>query len=322
MVGVGSPDRLVKRSACFSGSQDDGIAMAAARWPLLPLLLLLLLLTAGVSPETFGAPCGGTLVGQDSGVLQTPGFPGPYPVPLRCAWVLDASHRQEPSIALYLTQLYLLSGLTITQYAYYEREDFHMGEQELLAVSEQNALDSRVVVAHSPYLVVRLTAQRLEGNQLRALPHLLTVFGFNITWEARDGSPKPWHACSVADCSLAGACLAASDFKSFGCHCFEGHHGEDCGRGPGCSESNNPSTLRHPDRSSRWLNQYCSAVPRRFTNFGWSEEVPISKGHRNDISRAEETLHVTISGRVAEKSGKLFSHVQQQGLFVASPYSS
>ncbi|XP_052125080.1 uncharacterized protein LOC127749725 [Frankliniella occidentalis] len=223
--------------------------MAAARWPLLPLLLLLLLLTAGVSPETFGAPCGGTLVGQDSGVLQTPGFPGPYPVPLRCAWVLDASHRQEPSIALYLTQLYLLSGLTITQYAYYEREDFHMGEQELLAVSEQNALDSRVVVAHSPYLVVRLTAQRLEGNQLRALPHLLTVFGFNITWEARDGSPKPWHACSVADCSLAGACLAASDFKSFGCHCFEGHHGEDCGRGPGCSESNNPcrngATCRH-----------------------------------------------------------------------------
>ncbi len=88
-----------------------------------------------------------------------------------------------------------------------------MSFPQLLAVSEQNALSSRVVVARSPYLVVRLAAQRLEGNQLRALPHLLTVFGFNITWEARDGSPQPWRACSVADCSLAGSCLAAADYR-------------------------------------------------------------------------------------------------------------
>ncbi|KAJ1531612.1 hypothetical protein ONE63_000284 [Megalurothrips usitatus] len=166
------------------------------------------------APVAAAPACGGTTVGQDSGVLQTPGFPGPYPVPLRCTWVLDVSHRQEPSIALYLTQLYVLSGLTVTQYAYYEREDFHMGEQLLLTVSEQTALTSRVVVAHSPYLVVRLRGQRLEGNQLRALPHLLAVFGFNVTWEARDGHPPPpaRPSCSASACSLAGSCLASADF--------------------------------------------------------------------------------------------------------------
>lgn len=85
---------------------------------------------------------------------------------------------------------------------------------QLLVVTEQNALESRVVVARSPYLVVRFDGQRLEGNQLRALPHLLTVFGFNATWEARDGDPPPppRPACSVSACSLAGSCLASSDF--------------------------------------------------------------------------------------------------------------
>ena len=74
-----------------------------------------------------------------------------------------------------------------------------------------------------PYLVVDLSLDRLEGNHLRVLSHLQDAFGFNVTYEVREGDETPPctpsansstsstsspTCCNPMQCSFVGDCLA------------------------------------------------------------------------------------------------------------------
>lgn len=67
----------------------------------------------------------------DRGVIQTPNFPRKFSVPIQCRWVIDASHNansQDSSIVVYFTQLLVSTGLTFTEFDYYEPDStFQLG---------------------------------------------------------------------------------------------------------------------------------------------------------------------------------------------------
>lgn len=55
--------------------------------------------------------CGGIYT-DARGVIQTPGFPGPFATPIDCEWVIDAQHMlpKNTTIVVYLTQLFVFEG--------------------------------------------------------------------------------------------------------------------------------------------------------------------------------------------------------------------
>lgn len=166
-------------------------------------------------PKHIPVKCGGD-VSSDRGVIQTPGFPGPFPVPIRCQWIIDTADRVPPnnySIVIYLTQLYVTTGLTFTEFAYYEKGATPMGKQLVHTVTEQNVTLVRWLWTRSPYLVIDFTLDRLEGNHLRVMDNLLDVYGFNITYEisGRENPVRP-NSCNVILCSFLGNCYANRDF--------------------------------------------------------------------------------------------------------------
>lgn len=103
-----------------------------------PLLLLMLALARG-HPE-----CGGTFTAV-RGVLQTPGFPKPFPVPIHCKWIIDASHlsTDKTSIVVYLTQLFVFGGLTFTDYVFYDRNFPVMGKSDNSSANQSRRLLTR-----------------------------------------------------------------------------------------------------------------------------------------------------------------------------------
>lgn len=56
---------------------------------------------------------------EPRGVLTTPNFPGPYPVPLKLCYVIkrkpDTPELQQKTV-IYFTQFYLLTGVSIETY--------------------------------------------------------------------------------------------------------------------------------------------------------------------------------------------------------------
>lgn len=134
----------------------------------------------------------------------------------RCQWLIDSSGLPEDDveIVVYLTQLYVTSGLTFTEYAFYDPQDpsLQRNPSLLLSVTEQNSVTTRWLYTRSRFLVIQMEMERLEGNHLRVLDHLLDVFGFNITYEMVTG-PIRNDSCSVIDCSFAGNCYVSADYK-------------------------------------------------------------------------------------------------------------
>lgn len=184
------------------------------RWK---LLLFLLLLAAGECHKAKRRPrtCGGFLTAP-YGVIQTPNFPKPFQVPMNCRWIIDSSNLYNASIVVYLTQLYVLKGLTFTEYAHYEGASVHrnLGARHIHTVTDQNVTEVRWLETHSPFLVIDFHMNELEGNQLRALDGLLDVFGFNITYEISiRADPVRNNSCMVVDCSFLGHCYASKDLS-------------------------------------------------------------------------------------------------------------
>lgn len=163
--------------------------------------------------------CGGLLTDR-AGLLQTPNFPRPFQVPLKCRWIIDSlieQQKQPVSIVVYLTQLYVTSGLTFTEYAYYEPDSsFQLEPKLVFAVSEDNAITTEWVYTRNQYFVIEFTLDRLEGNHVRVLDDLLDVYGFNITYEMvpdfEGDTPVRNSSCNLLGCSLAGNCFATEDF--------------------------------------------------------------------------------------------------------------
>ncbi|XP_034134213.1 uncharacterized protein LOC117587522 [Drosophila guanche] len=184
------------------------------------------------------AGCGGLLKAR-SGIIQTPSFPLRFATPIECVWIIDASDlavsqgKENVSIVVYLTQLYVLSGLKLTEFMYYS-DDFRVPAHRVFTLTEDEVTQVSWVQFHSPYLEIRFTMATLDGTHLRALDRLLDVYGFNITYEVQHEVKQT--QCNTLQCRFLGNCYASADYGSYGCACFPGFSGSDCGHGPLCQD--------------------------------------------------------------------------------------
>ncbi|KAH9627646.1 hypothetical protein HF086_009796 [Spodoptera exigua] len=80
-------------------------------------------------------PCGGRLKGP-VGTITTPNFPNPFPVPIKCKWIIEHD-TVNGTISIYFTQQYTTSGLTFTEYMYYD-ESYKLGERRALTLTDEN----------------------------------------------------------------------------------------------------------------------------------------------------------------------------------------
>lgn len=166
------------------------------------------------APPLSAHDCGGLLKARH-GIIHTPNFPQSFDTPIDCLWVIDGSEfiantGQNISIAVHLTQLYVLGGLTFTEYMYYS-DDYRVPAQRFYALTEDDVTQLSSLLFNSQYLEIRFRLSGLDGTHLRALDHLLDVYGFNITYEINE-PPKPYH-CNVLQCRLLGHCYANDDFR-------------------------------------------------------------------------------------------------------------
>ncbi|XP_066581227.1 uncharacterized protein [Prorops nasuta] len=200
---------------------------------------ILLLLMEKEANTSSSSPCGGRLTAS-RGIISTPNFPDPFPVPIKCQWVIDVSDfpTTNGTIVVYLTQLYVYKGLRFTEYAYYESDTMNYGVNLLQEVTEGNVFEHKWLRTFRPFLVLEFELERLEGNHVRVLDDLLDVYGFNITYEMTENNVNP-KSCSVKDCSFAGNCLLSFNYEDFWCECFESFSGEKCNDGPLCYDDRN-----------------------------------------------------------------------------------
>ncbi|XP_046986206.1 uncharacterized protein LOC124556264 [Schistocerca americana] len=154
--------------------------------------------------------CGGLFNSSARGVIHTPNFPRPFPVPIRCRWII-LTNSPSPSIVVYLTQVYVTSGLSVTEYSYYESESYNYGRKVVHRVTDQNVTETKWLWSGYPALIIDFQLDALEGHHLRVLDTLLDVYGFNITFEV--GAPVHAHTCNALECSFNGDCVAAADFS-------------------------------------------------------------------------------------------------------------
>lgn len=174
--------------------------------PWLNNIILIVTFSVLASPTDVGY-CGGRLM-PPRGIIQTPNFPGPFAVPIKCRWVIDASDVAfgNSSIVIYLTQLYVYKGLKFTEYAYYESDSTNFGATLIKEVTESNVFEYRWFKTYRPFVVIDFQLERLEGNHVRVLHDLLDVYGFNVTYEVTGADANP-NSCTVRDCSFAGNCI-------------------------------------------------------------------------------------------------------------------
>lgn len=156
--------------------------------------------------------CGDRLTAP-RGVIQTPNFPRPFPVPIKCRWVIDVSDipATNSSIVVYLAQVYVYKGLSFTEYAYYESDSMNFGAQLIKEITEGNVFEYKWFRTFRPFLVVEFELDRLEGNHVRVLNNLLDVYGFNVTYQMTEDVPNS-DSCSVHQCSFTGNCLISGDY--------------------------------------------------------------------------------------------------------------
>lgn len=156
------------------------------------------------------ANCGGTLT-EARGILKTPYFPKPYPVPITCVWIIDASaflDNPNASIIVYLTQQFALSGLMFKEYMYYS-DDYKVPSQSELTIKDDNVTQIAFVRSSSPFLEIKFQSDSIYGTNLRVMNHFLDVYGFNITYEI--DAFKSYH-CNSMRCSFLGNCYAKHNY--------------------------------------------------------------------------------------------------------------
>lgn len=150
---------------------------------------------------------------EPKGVITTPEFPGPFPVPIDCEWVIQADQAVGGTdgtiIEVYFTQLFVTDGLTITEYSQYPMVFRYATGREVFNKSHIQYGQSMLTTL--PYLVIRFRLDRLEGNHIRVHDDLMDVYGFNITYEMRPTGNERQDVCSLYFCSYSGNCLGNSD---------------------------------------------------------------------------------------------------------------
>ena len=197
---------------------------------LLHLPLVIFLLPCSVTSAEVFKDCGGFLE-EPRGVVQSPGFPGRFPLPLSCRWIIHAP--PEKKIVLYFTQYFLREAFVVTEYEEYVSELVYTGRKSLGQINFEDHIHT--VVAYKPFLVLDFHLHQMANIHLRVEEYLENVYGFNITYEIVDRSENVRQdTCSVQDCSFLGHCIASADFSSYGCVCFPEFFGEECQYGPFC----------------------------------------------------------------------------------------
>lgn len=151
---------------------------------------------------------------EPKGVITTPGFPGPFPVPIDCEWVIQADPTVGGAdgtiIEVYFTQLFVTDGLTITEYSQYPMVFRYATGREVFNKSHILQYGQSMLTT-LPYLVIRFRLDRLEGNHIRVHDDLMDVYGFNITYEMRPAGNERQDVCSLYFCSYSGNCLGNVD---------------------------------------------------------------------------------------------------------------
>ncbi|XP_035231590.1 CUB and sushi domain-containing protein 3-like [Stegodyphus dumicola] len=161
---------------------------------------------------------------EPKGVITTPNFPDPYPVPINCQWVIEAP--TDKVIAVYFTQFYMREGLKATEYAYHS-PNVKMGKNEFGTISSER--EPTYLVTNKPVLVLDFAVRELANIHMRVREYLLDVFGFNITYEflSRNESMRK-DDCLYHHCSFTGNCYANAGFDKYYCNCFSKYFGDEC----------------------------------------------------------------------------------------------
>lgn len=94
---------------------------------------------------------------RERGVITTPGFPGPYPVPIECRWVMRGSSPKQ-RVALYLTQFYMRDGVTLSEYVYYDAQQGNIGGTPIGGISSE--AEPTHVLSNKPVLVLDFQVSR------------------------------------------------------------------------------------------------------------------------------------------------------------------
>ena len=184
--------------------------------------------------KTNGITHCGRMLNGSHGFFHTPNFPGEFPYPISCKWLLYAPPGKK--IVLYFTQYYLRISLGISEYEYYKNESFYVGRVDL---GDLNYNGLTYVSIEKPYMLVKFQVNDIRNIHLRTDAYLVDVFGFNITYEITDVTePIRQDTCSVANCAYLGNCFATHNFASYDCHCFGTHYGKYCQYGEFCDPFN------------------------------------------------------------------------------------
>lgn len=180
--------------------------------------------------------CGGVFE-EPNGVLQTPNFPGPYPTPIQCQWLIHAKPGKK--IILYFTQYYMKDSFFVSDYQAYQDTSTYVGRQDFGEITWEHD-DLLSLVSYRPYMLIEFNVNFIGNRHVRVINHLLEVYGFNITYEIVDANANVSKlTCSVKTCSYLGDCVVSSDYTDFKCQCFDGFFGEDCQYGPYCNPMKN-----------------------------------------------------------------------------------
>lgn len=171
--------------------------------------------------------CGGKVNG-DHGVIQSPNFPGPFPTPIYCKWIISAP--SDKKIIIYMTQFYLRGSLDVYEYDNYAQISSNSQGYKLTSVNSTTSY----IVSFKPFLVLRFAVHDIDKIHTWVLDYVVDVFGFNITYKLAGLDDEVENGCSIHYCSYLGNCYASSNYSTYKCHCFPGYFGERCQHGPHC----------------------------------------------------------------------------------------
>lgn len=186
--------------------------------------------------------CDNLIKNKRFGLITSPFFPNPFPLPIYCRWIIDlssfASKTDNQSLIIYLNEIYVKKGLKFTEYSFFLDENLNIDKNELQFINFNS--NYSFIFTKKKYLVIQFQIdEQIHPNlQARVLNSPVNYNGFNLTFELTNRSLvkdqfDSKEICSFKKCNFNGRCKIDNLFK-FNCECFSNYHGEFCEFGPSC----------------------------------------------------------------------------------------